>query len=182
MPTGGDASYTPERFLTRYEELANVLGNLASRTTSMLVKYRNATVPEAEGTGLDHEIRATLESVRASMGGFKVHEALGAAMDLARTANGYVEDRAPWAQAKDPARATELDETLVTLIRALVVLCALFEPVAPDKMDELAGRLGLERAPTFADAASLALSGRTVAKGTPLFPKLEPSWMVGVDE
>ncbi len=38
MPTGGDASYTPERFLTRYEELANVLGNLASRATSMIVK------------------------------------------------------------------------------------------------------------------------------------------------
>lgn len=177
MPTGGDASYTPERFLTRYDELANVLGNLASRATSMIVKYRDGAVPDAEGAGLDDEITDTLEAVRDAVGRHKLHEALGAAMDLARSANGYVEDRAPWTQAKDPEQADELDETLATLARVLTVLTALFKPVTPQSMEDLARRLGLDSVPTLATSVSMSLAGRTVAKGAPLFPKVEPSWM-----
>lgn len=175
MPTGGDASYTPERFLTRYEELANVLGNLASRTTSMIVKYRDAVVPDAEGSGLDAEISGTLETVRDAMERYKVHEAMAAAMDLARSANVYVEDRAPWSQAKEPERADELDETLATLARALTVLSALFKPVAPETMGELAGSLGLDDVPTIETALTTELAGSSVEKGAPLFPKVELS-------
>jgi len=181
MPTGGDASYTPERFLTRYDELANVLGNLASRATSMIVKYREGVVPESTGQGLADEIAKTLSAARESMAGYRVHEALAAAMDLARTANGYVEDRQPWAQAKDPALADELDETLATLANVLVVLCALFEPVTPAKMTELAERLGLGGVPTLAEAGGLSLAGVEVTKGEPLFPRIEPSWAAEID-
>jgi methionyl-tRNA synthetase len=176
MPTGADASYTPERFLIRYEELANVLGNLASRTISMIGKYRNGVLPDAPGTGMDEAIGATFAAARSAMVRYKVHEALGASMDLARAANGYVEDRQPWALAKDPGRAGELDETLVTLWRALVCLCALFEPVAPSKMAALASRLGLEGVPTLDEAPTCHGGGRAVQKAEPLFPKVDPSW------
>lgn len=176
MPTGGDASYTPERFLVRYDELANVLGNLASRAISMIGKYRDGIVPDAPGDGLDDAIAQAFETARASMERFKVHEAFAAAMDLARLANGYVEERAPWSQAKDPAQAGELDRTLATLARGLVALCALFEPVAPSKMAELAGRLGLDGVPTLEEARTLALAGRAVHKGEPLFPRVDPGW------
>ncbi len=179
MPTGGDASYTPERFLTRYEELANVLGNLASRVASMIAKYRDGSVPDAPGVGLDEVIEQTLESARASMRAYRVHEALATAMDLARAANGYVEERQPWAQAKDEARAGELDETLATLARALTALCALFQPVAPGKMSELADRLGLEGVPTLEAVRGIPLAHSRVGKGPPLFPKVEPSWAEG---
>ncbi len=177
MPTGDDASYTPERFVTRYGELSNVLGNLASRVTSMISKYREGRVPAAPGTGLDEEIRATLQTVRASMERIKVHEAFGAAMDLARTANGYVEERAPWAQAKDPDGAEALDETLATLARVLTVLCALFQPVAPEKMGELAARLGLDEVPRLDDSMTVELAGRAAGRADPLFPRVEPSWL-----
>jgi methionyl-tRNA synthetase len=176
MPTGSDASYTPERFLTRYDELANVLGNLASRATSMTIKYRDGRVPDAPGTGLDEEIDSAFLAAREAMRRYKVHEALAAAMDLARTANGYVEARQPWAQAKDPDAAAELDETLVTLARALVALCALFEPVAPAKMAELAGRLGFDHVPVLDEARSVDVRGRPMVKGEPLFPRIQPSW------
>ncbi len=173
MPTGGDASYTPERFLARYDELANVLGNLASRVVSMIVKYRDGVIPEAPGNGLDDDITKTLGAVRAAMAGYRVHDALAAAMDLARLANGYVEERAPWSQAKDPGQATELDETLATLARALAILAALFQPVAPAKMADLAGQLGLEAVPTLEGAEALELAGRRVRRGGPLFPRVE---------
>lgn len=176
MPTGDDASYTPERFLIRYGELANVLGNLASRVTSMIAQYRNGIVPDSSGDGLDEEIRQTITIVTSAMTRFKVHDAYAAAMNLARKANGYVEDQQPWSQAKVEASGEALDETLATLTRCLTVLCALFQPVAPMKMEQLAGRLGLDRVPTLVEALEVDLSGRTVATGEPLFPKVEPSW------
>ena len=175
MPTGSDASYTPERFLVRYEELANILGNLASRAIAMIDKYRSGVVPDARGAGLDDAIAGAFAVARASMDRFKVHDAMSAAMELARTANGYVEERQPWSQAKNPARARELDETLATLARVLVALTALFEPVAPARMAELANRLGLSEVPTLEGARAVPLSGLTVRKGAPLFPRVEPS-------
>jgi len=176
MPTGSDASYTPERFLTRYDELGNVLGNLASRAISMIGKYRDGVVPDASGTGLDAQVAETFARAREAMEQYKVHEALAAAMDLARTANGYVEDRQPWSQAKDPSQAGDLDETLATLARTLLALCALFEPVAPGRMGDLAGRLGLDGVPTLEQARATDLRRRPVTKGDPLFPRIEPSW------
>jgi len=175
MPTGGDASYTPERFMARYDELANVLGNLASRVVSMIEKYRDGVVPAASPGGLDEAIAAAMRGAREAMSVYKVHEALAVAMDLARTANGYVEERQPWAQAKsDP---DGLDETLATLTRALGALCALFQPAAPAKMAELSARLGLERIPTLDEASVLDVAGLRVSKGAPLFPRVEPSWV-----
>jgi methionyl-tRNA synthetase len=173
MPTGSDASYTPERFVTRYEELANVLGNLAQRATSMIVRYRDGVVPEHPGDGLDAEIADTLAAVQGFLGQLRLHDALAAAMDLARAANGYVEEREPWAQAKDPDRADDLDETLATLARVLTVLAALFHPVCPAKAAELADRLGLDAAPTLAEARDQRPGGAHVTKGDPLFPKVD---------
>jgi methionyl-tRNA synthetase len=173
MPTGADASYTAKRFMTRYGELANVLGNLASRVIAMVGKYRDGVVPDARGTGLDEQIEAAFATARNAMARYKVHEALAAAMDLARTANGYVEDREPWSQAKDPGAASDLDETLASLCRVLAALCALFEPVAPHKMAELATRLDLGAIPTFDEALTISLAGHTVTKGNPLFPRMD---------
>ena len=172
MPTGSDASYTPERFLTRYDELSNVLGNLASRVISMIVRYRAGALPEAEGKGLAADTADALHRYRESMDRLRLHQALAAAMELARRANGYVEEREPWAQARDPALAPELDETLVSLTRCLVLLAALLEPVMPGKMKVLAGTLGFARVPTLDRALEAPLAGRAVTRGDPLFPRV----------
>jgi methionyl-tRNA synthetase len=84
-----------------------------------------------------------------------------------------VEDRQPWAQAKDPDAAADLDLTLASLARALTVLSALFQPVCPAKMEDLAGRLGLDAVPRLDESTTLPLAGRTVRKGDPLFPRVE---------
>ena len=171
MPTGGDASFTPERFHVRYEELANVLGNLASRVISMVARYRDGIVPEAPDDGLQSEIRETLDAVADALDDYRLHDALAAAMDLARASNSYVENQEPWALAKDPARAGELDHTLASLVRVLAVLSALFQPVCPSKMQELASRLGLQRVPTLEGSQDVNLAGHEVHKGDPLFPR-----------
>ena len=171
MPTGSDASYTPERFQARYDEIANVFGNLANRVISMIDKYRDGIIPEAAGGGLDDDITSTLGAVTDHMRALRVHDAMAAAMELARTANGYVDSREPWAQAKDPSRSDELDETLASLARVLTVLTALFLPATPQKMADLAGQLGLESVPNLEEARSIPLGGLRIQKGPPLFPR-----------
>jgi methionyl-tRNA synthetase len=177
MPTGQDASFITDRFLIRYEELANILGNLASRALGMTEKYRGGIVPSGSDRGLEASIAETLAAVAAAVAEYRLHDALGAAMELARRANGYVEEREPWAQAKaetrDGAPTAPLDETLASLARVLAVLAALFQPVCPGKMRELAARIGLPGVPTLRDAGAVPLAGNRVRKGDPLFPRVE---------
>ena len=172
MPTGADASYTPERFLARYGELANVLGNLASRTTSMVARYTEGNVPEA-GTGLGGAIEETLASYHEAMAERRLHAALEAAMELARTANRYIEESEPWSLAKDPARRGELEAVLGSLVRVLIVLASLMVPAMPRKMTELARALGLGSVPPLAEAVAGAPTGSRVGKMPPLFPRAE---------
>ena len=173
MPTGADASYTPERFLTRYGELANVLGNLASRASSMVARYAEGSVPDAPGAGLGSAIGATLEAYHGAMAARRLHEALEAAMELARRANRYIEKREPWALAKDPARRGDLEEVLASLVRVLLVIAALMVPAMPRKMNELARGLGCDAVPSLAEAVTGATAGARVGKIPPLFPRVE---------
>ena len=173
MPTGSDASYTPERFVARYDELANVLGNLASRTLSMIGKYRDSIIPDAPDQGLGDAIARTIAEVDDAMAGLRVHEALAAAMSLAREANLYVERQEPWALAKDPARSAELDETLASLARVLVVLSALLFPAMPDRMTALAKHLSLPQAVKIAGSKGIQLGGRKVYVPAILFPRVD---------
>ena len=174
MPTGQDASYTPGRFLTRYDELRNIFGNLAHRALSMVTRYRGGDVPEAPADGLAAETEAALAAYGDGLEGYRFHEGFAAAMDLARAANGFVEAREPWALARDPERADELDRTLATLVRTLAVLASLFEPVTPTKARELAARLGLDGVPLFGELDRLEVGGLSVTVGAPLFPRVEP--------
>ena len=66
-------------------------------------------------TGLEADIASTLSAVTGHMDALRVHDAMATSMDLARTANGYVDRREPWSQAKDPSGAEDLDETLASL-------------------------------------------------------------------
>ena len=173
MPTGQDASYTPERFLTRYDELRNILGNLAHRTLSMVKRYRAGTIPDAPTDGLARETARAITAYRRGLDGYRLHEGFAAAMDLARAANGFVEAKEPWALARRPDGAADLDSTLATLAHALAVLACLFEPVAPDKARELSRRLGLDAVPRLDELGSLQVSGLGVTVGAPLFPRVE---------
>ena len=173
MPTGQDASYTPKRFLARYDELANILGNLVHRTLSMVKRYRGGIVPGGSSDGLARETEKTLDAYHEGLGGYRLHEGFAAAMNLARRANGFVESREPWALARDPDRRGELDRTLATLVRTLAVLASMFEPVVPAKARTLATRLGLDGVPRFAELGALGVGELAVRPGTPLFPRVE---------
>ena len=100
-----------------------------------------------------------------------IHQGIAAALELTSVANLFVEEQAPWALAKDPTQGPELDATLTSLARALLVLATLFHPILPGKMEDLAGRLGVEGVPTLAGALELddvPLPGNATPRVDPL--------------
>ena len=139
----------------------------------MIERYRGGIVPPAPATSLDRTIAETIVRYRSAMDENLLHQGAGAAIELSSAANVYIEERAPWAQAKDPAQAAALDETLGALARAVAALSALFQPFMPGKMEDLRQRLGLERVPFLDEVATLDLAGNTVARGAVLFPRPE---------
>jgi methionyl-tRNA synthetase len=172
VPWDGDGDFSWDRFDGVYTaELANDLGNLANRSLSMIERYRDAVIPGGQPTALDEQIPDTLVRYRASMDGDLLHQGIAAAMELTSAANAFIEERAPWAQARDPGQSDALDATLASLARGLAALAALLEPFMPSKMRRLAGSLGLDAVPYLDDVADLDLAGNTVDRGDVLFPR-----------
>ncbi|MBX6366188.1 MAG: class I tRNA ligase family protein, partial [Gemmatimonadetes bacterium] len=172
VPWNGDADVSLERFDERYNaDLANNVGNLASRVLSMLERYRGGHVPAAPRTRLDEQVAAATLRYRAAMDENLLHHGAAAAIELSAAANVFIEEQAPWKQAKDPAQAEALDATLGSLARALAALATLLSPFMPVKMRELAERLGLDRVPALDELPELDLAGKPTRRGDVLFPK-----------
>jgi methionyl-tRNA synthetase len=166
---GQDGSVSTAGFEARYEnELANDYGNLASRTLAMIARYRDGRVPEA---ATDDLLGDAHQAVALMLDRVELSAALGYIWEFVRRLNRYVEDRAPWQLAKDPAQAGALDITLATLAEGLRVVTVLLHPYMPSTTTKLLAALG--RPETDYGAARFANAGwgGEVAKIDPLFPK-----------
>lgn len=169
---GYDGAVSEEGFRARYEaELANGLGNLASRTIGMVDRYRDGAVP---GCALDAELAAEIDGAAGEVCELLDAADLTAAADAVwlrvRRLNRYVEEQAPWALAKDPQRSGELDRVLASLVEGLRVVAVLLHPWLPESVDKLLAALG---APDLGIAAARMRPGNvaTIGKLEPLFPK-----------
>ena len=170
---GGDGAVGVDQVRSRYDgELANEYGNLASRTIAMINRYRDGVVPDVE---LDPALAAGFGGVPERVGELFERAELTAALEqiwqLVRRCNRYVEERAPWQLAKDPADADKLDITLATLAEALRAITVLLHPYMPVITERLLAALA---APDVRfENASLGArgGGRTVTALEPLFPK-----------
>jgi methionyl-tRNA synthetase len=178
VPFDGDGYFSWERFEERYNaDLANALGNLASRVISMVERYRDGVVPSGESTWVDEADAADLARYHAAMDGtrgYLPHEALAHLWRTVARANEYVQGSAPWALAKDPARRAELDTVLAALVRQLARQAVCVEPFMPGKAQELWVQLGGPQtvsAQRFAALGALDVGGWRVRKGAALFPR-----------
>jgi methionyl-tRNA synthetase len=178
VPFDTDGNFSWERFEERYEaDLANALGNLASRSIAMVERYRGGVVPAGPRTAVDTADAADIGAYHAALDGsrgFLLHEGLQAVWRMVARGNEYVDRQAPWKQAKDPAQSAALDETLASLVRQLARFAVLLHPYLPGKSAELwrqlggTGELGDQR---FKALMDLDPTGWRVSKGEPLFPK-----------
>jgi methionyl-tRNA synthetase len=138
----------------------------------MIRRYRDGVVPEA---GVDPDLARDFDglALRVSelLNGAEVTAALELIWERVRRCNRYVEERAPWQLAKDPASAGALDQTLASLGEAVRVISVLLTPYIPESTAKLLEVLGAPEIEFTAAAFAATGNGRTVAALEPLFPK-----------
>ena len=184
---GQDGSFSWEDMAARYTaELANGLGNLASRATAMVGRYCDGVLPAAHDfTEAEHEIaRALAEAASTAdraMGELDFSTGITAVKDFVERVNGYVTEQEPWVLAKDPANADRLGVVLYTICDSLRAIAVLYNPVMPKAMSSLWEQLGAQavlgplaeqRIATVGEWAQLP-PGTLVVKGEGLFPRLD---------
>ncbi len=170
---GGDGSVGIDAVRARYDsELANEYGNLASRTIAMLLRYRDGSVPAAAtDPALASEFEGLTADVATLLDRLEVTQALELIWQRVRRLNRYVEERAPWQLARDPAAAAALDETLASLAEGVRVVSVLLHPYIPASSARLLEAIGAPRFEYGAASFSPHVSGGSVSALEPLFPK-----------
>src|SRR5687767_9123660 len=181
MPLGQDANFSDEGVLTRFNsDLANDLGNLVSRTTTMIQRYCDGVVPEsppAAREALDIELAAavqsTVDTVIRNFETFQITVALQDTWELIRSVNQYIVKREPWSLAKTPERRALLDATLYHAADALRVIAALTEPVMPGAAERIRRMLGVPLQPWSDLKPSTLEPGTRLGAIESLFPRIE---------
>ena len=174
---GQDGSASIEGLAERYErELGNDLGNLLSRTTAMIARYRDGRIVKAAWP--DSPIAGALEplgrDVAERLDRFDITGALERIWEVVRALNRYVEDRAPWQLAKDETLAAELDRTLYDLVDGLRAVAIALAAYLPETVEQILTSLGQPLDLSWDGVAY----GRTaevhgIAAAAPLFPRID---------
>ncbi|MCH8083694.1 MAG: methionine--tRNA ligase [Myxococcales bacterium] len=185
MTFGLDSTFSEDALIRRINaDLANNLGNLVSRTLNMTARFAEGVVPKAGEPGdLEREIQAAVPEVAARVDrlirSYEFHRALEAIFELLDRVNRYLETRAPWKAAKDPANADQVATTLYTSCEALRVIALLLAAFLPETAAEILARLGIPdalqtaRLPEDAARWGILEPGTATTKGAALFPRVE---------
>ena len=179
MVVGQDANFADDVFLTRYNsDLANDLGNVVSRVTTMIQRYCEGVVPAA-GPSSDDELSKRIGDViaaaRTDADAFDFSAALREVWGLISDLNKYIVTREPWTLAKNPESRPRLEATLYNAADALRVIAALIEPVMPSTSERIRKMIGVGAEGWTELKPGTLRAGSTLGPIEPLFPRMEHS-------
>lgn len=171
---GQDGSASVDSVRERYEnELGNDLGNLLSRTTAMIARYRGGSI-EKVAADAPVDFDALRDDVAARIDVFDVTGALDVTWDAVRRLNQYVTAEAPWQLAKDEANAEKLDRVLYTLADGLTAVAVALHAYLPQSSVKILEAL---KQPSGVEWERVRNGGAAAADGIeaaePLFPRIE---------
>jgi len=178
LPEAKDSDFSWEDFQNKVNsELADVLGNFVYRTTSFTENYFEGSVPELNNpTEKDRKTLAKIQQQKQKISEayeqFKLREAIGETMNLARIGNKYFTDMEPWQTRKDDLETC--GNTLHVCLQITAALSILFDPILPDKMAELRSELNIADDINWDTISDTILTGGSkIKKGAILFEKIE---------
>jgi methionyl-tRNA synthetase len=177
---GQDGSFSFDALVGRYNsDLANGLGNLASRTLSMIHQYRGGVIPESPGDS--HIAEAATEATSDALEAFEKFEfskALEIVWSLIAAVDKYIVEQAPWKQAKAEGGAERLNQTLYTAAEALRIVTALLSPVLPESCAKIYAQLGFTAPVTDVRTKDLHWghlpAGQALGTVSGVFPRADP--------
>jgi methionyl-tRNA synthetase len=177
---GQDGSFSYDALIGRYNsDLANGLGNLASRTLTMITQYRGGIVPEGSDSEIAALAKDTIDSVQGSFDRFEFSKGLEAIWALIGAVDKFIVKQAPWKLAREAGDAAKasLDTTLYTSAEALRVVTALLAPVLPLSAPKIWTQLGMPGSIEDVRFESLAWgglkAGQKIGEVAGVFPRLE---------
>ena len=178
---GQDGSFSYDALIGRYNaDLANGLGNLASRTLTMIHQYRGGVVPDSPGLGdIAETARSTTEKALECFNAFEFSRGLEAIWALIAVIDKFIVERAPWAlaKAKNENSPRLLDETLYTAAETIRIVCVWLYPVMPEATKKIWAQLGMTRPLESQRLSDLHWgklpAGQKIGKVEAVFPRIE---------
>jgi methionyl-tRNA synthetase len=179
MAFGQDSNFSDASFVERFNaDLANALGNTASRTAAMVGRAFAGRVPPPSAEGpIPAAAAVVVDDYHRRMEGLETHRALEAVSQLLATINGFLQERQPWALAKKGGAARgELESTLYAALEGLRITSLLIEPVMPAIAPRLRALLGAhDLTVNLGDATRWGQlpAGAALGPTEPLFPRVD---------
>ncbi len=191
IPFGDDGDVQQQRFSDLVNnDLANTIGNLLNRTSSMARRWFDQAVPApSEAVGSSHPLaQAALlarEQVIEGLERLDFRQAAAAALQLAISANGFLNDQAPWSRMKQEGQRQQVADDLYAVLEAARQVALLLAPILPDLSARMLLQLNQPLAPSGVVAGGQSgpdgaqvpwqerLTWGSLAAGTPL-PEPEP--------